>query len=69
MTTKSWKKHPKKLHTYGSWRFFFSAAPPAQNSPELYFRFIKSSIQPSVVEAVLRTRDTQNTFQLKDKQA
>jgi hypothetical protein len=32
------------LHTYGSWEFFFSAAPPAQNSPELQFRFINSSI-------------------------
>ena len=34
------------------WRVFFSAAPPAQNSPELHFRSINSSIQPSVVESV-----------------
>ena len=40
--TKSWKNHPKKLHTYGSWKVFFSAAPTAQNSPELHFRFINS---------------------------
>ena len=40
LPTKIWKNHPKKLHAYGSWEFFFSAAPPAQNSPELHFRFI-----------------------------
>ena len=28
---------------------FFSAAPTAQNSPELHFRFINSFIQPSLV--------------------
>ena len=28
---------------------FFSAAPTAQNSPELHFRFINSFIQPSRV--------------------
>jgi hypothetical protein len=22
LTSKSWKNHPKKLHTYGSWEFF-----------------------------------------------
>ena len=32
---------PKKLHTYGSWEFFFSAAPTAPNSPELQFHFYK----------------------------
>ena len=37
------------MHTYGSWEFFFSAAPTAQNSPELHFRFINSFIQPSLV--------------------
>jgi hypothetical protein len=44
LTLKTLKNHPKKLHTYGSWEFFFSAATPAQNSPELQFRFINSSI-------------------------
>jgi hypothetical protein len=29
--------------------FFFSAAPTAQNSPELHFRFINYFIQPSLV--------------------
>ena len=42
------KKHPKKLHTHGSWELFFSAAPTAQNSPELHFRLIDSLIQPSL---------------------
>ena len=38
------------MHTYGSWdQFFFSAAPTAQNSPELHFRFINFFIQPSRV--------------------
>ena len=46
---KSGKNHPKKLYTYGSWEGFFSAALSAQNSPELHFRFIDSSIQLSVV--------------------
>ena len=49
MPTKSWKNHPKKLHTYGSWEVFFSAALTAQKSPELHFRFINSFIQPSLV--------------------
>ena len=47
------KNHPKKLHTYGIWEFFFSAAPTAQNSQELHFRFINSFIQPSRVESLL----------------
>ena len=37
---KTLKKHPQKLHTYGSLDFFFSAAPTAQNIPELIIRFI-----------------------------
>ena len=53
MPTKSWKNHPKKLHTYGSWKFFFSAAPTAQNSPELHFRFINFSIHPTHVGSLL----------------
>ena len=39
------KNWPQKLHTYGSLDFFFSAAPTAQNSPELNIRFIDSWIQ------------------------
>jgi hypothetical protein len=34
-------------------RFFFSAAPTAQNSPELHFRFINSFIQPSLVGSLI----------------
>ena len=33
-------------------RFFFSAAPTAQNSPELHFHFINYFIQPSRVESL-----------------
>ena len=32
---------------------FFSAAPTAQNSPELHFRFINSFIQPSLVGSLV----------------
>ena len=49
------KKPPEKLHTCGSWEFFFSAAPTAQNSPELHFRFMNSFIQPSRVESLCTT--------------
>ena len=47
------KKPLKKLHTYGSWEFFFSAAPTAQNSPELHFSFINSFIQSSLLRSLL----------------
>ena len=50
---KNLKKHPKKLWQLGV--FFFSAAPPAQTSPELHFRFINFSIQPSLLESLLKT--------------
>ena len=33
--------------------FFFSAAPTAQNSPELQFRFINSFIQLSLLRSLL----------------
>ena len=49
-------KHLKKLLTYGRWAFFFSAAPTAQNSPELHFRFINSFIQPSLVGSLVASR-------------
>ena len=50
------EKHPKKLHTYGSWEIFFSAALTADNSPELHFCFINSFIQPSQVGSLERIR-------------
>ena len=53
------KKHLKKLHTYGSWEFFFSAALTAQNSPELHFRFINSFIQPSLLKSLFVTEAIQ----------
>ena len=34
-------------------RFFFSLAPPAQNSPELNFHFIIFSIQSSLLESLI----------------
>ena len=55
LSTKSWKNHPKKLLTHGSWEVFFSAAPPAQNSPELHFRFISFSMQLSLLESLVYT--------------
>ena len=55
MPTKNWKNHLKKLHSYGSWEFLFSAAPTAQNSPELHFRFMNSFKQPSRVESLFTT--------------
>ena len=55
LPTKSWKNHLKKLHTYGSWEVFFSAAPTAQNSPELHFHFTNSFIQPSRIESLFPT--------------
>ena len=45
------------MHTYGSWEFFFSAAPTAQNSPELHFRFINSFIQSSLLRSLAETLD------------
>ena len=38
----------------GSWDYFFSAAPTAQNSPELHFRFINSFIQSSLLRSLIR---------------
>jgi hypothetical protein len=45
----------KKLanRTVCSWEFFFSAAPTAQNSPELHFHFINSFFQPSLVGSLV----------------
>ena len=52
LTLKTLKHHPKKLHTYGSWEVFFSAAPTAKNSPELHFRFINYFIQSSLLRSL-----------------
>ena len=52
MPTKYEKKPPHKVEYLISAigrGFFISAAPAAQNSPELHFRFINSFIQPSLV--------------------
>ena len=42
LSTKSWKNHPKKLHTYGRLVLF----------SELHFRVINSFIQPSLLESL-----------------
>ena len=34
LPAKSWKNFLKKLHTYGSWEFFFSAVPTAQKQSQ-----------------------------------
>ena len=43
------KKPPQEVAYLWQLGVFFSAAPTAQNSPELHFRFINSFIQPSFV--------------------
>ena len=50
---KKFKKTPQKAAYLWQLGVFFSAAPTAQNSPELHFRFINSFIQPSRVESLL----------------
>ena len=55
LTTKSLKTHPKKLLIIGPDPFFFSAAPPAQNSPEVHSRFINSPIHSSVLKSVIKS--------------
>ena len=47
------EKTPQKLHIYGSWEFFLSAAPTAQNSPELHFCLINSFIQSSLLRSLM----------------
>ena len=46
------KTTPKSCILMAVGRGFFSAAPTAQNSPELHFRFINSFIQPYLVESL-----------------
>ena len=41
MPTKSWKKHLKKLHTYGSWEVFFLCSPDCPKQPRTSFPFYK----------------------------
>ena len=69
MSTKNWKKHPKKLLTYGGWEFFSSAARDAPNSPELHFCFINSFIQPSLLGSLQRCNcsHTANTTSTSNK--
>ena len=48
------KKPPQKVaYLWQLGGFFFSAAPPAQNSPELHFRSINLFIQPSLLESLV----------------
>ena len=37
----------------GTWELFFSAAPTAQNSPKLHFRFMNSFFQSSLLRSLL----------------
>ncbi len=37
-------------------RFFFFAAPTAQNNPELHFRFINAFIQPSLLGYLFKAK-------------
>ena len=46
------KKPPQKVAYLWQLGVFFSAAPTAQNSPELHFRFINYFIQPSLLESL-----------------
>ena len=50
---KKLKKPPQKVAYLWQLGVFFSAAPPAQNSPELYFRFMNFSFQPSLLESLI----------------
>ena len=49
---KKLKKTPQKVAHNRPRPFFFSAAPTAQNSPELHFRFINSFIQWSLLRSL-----------------
>ena len=49
------KKTPQKVVYLWQLEVFFSAAPPAQNSAELHFRFINLSIQPSLLGSLTTT--------------
>ena len=47
------KTTPKSCILMAVGSFFFSAAPPTQNSPELHFCFINFSIQSSLLESLV----------------
>ena len=49
---KKLKKPPQKVAYLWQLGVFFSAAPPSQNSLELYFRFINFSIRLSLLESL-----------------
>ena len=53
---------PQKVAYLWQLGVFFSAAPTAQNSPELHARFINSFVQPSLVGSVMVTLNTANPF-------
>ena len=53
---KKLKKPPKKVAHLWQLGVFFSAAPTAQNSPELHFRLINYFIQPSLVGSLFLPR-------------
>ena len=50
------KTTPKSCIVMAVGSFIFSAAPTAQNSPELHFRFMNYFIQPSLLESLLPTK-------------
>ena len=50
---KKLKKPPQKVAYLWQLGVFFSAAPTAQNSPELHFRFINSFIQSSLLRSLV----------------
>ena len=41
LTLKTLKNNPKKLHTYGSWEFFFLCSPDCPKQPRTSFSFYK----------------------------
>ena len=55
MTLRKLKNHPKSCILMAVGRVIFSAAPTAQNSPELHFRFINSFIQSPLLRFLLTT--------------
>ena len=58
---KKLKKPPQKVAYLWQLGVFSSAAPTAQNSPELNFRFINSFIQPSRVESLTKYNNMEHS--------
>ena len=50
---KNFKKRPQKVAYLWQLGIFFSAAPTAQNSPELHFHFINSFIRTSLLRPLI----------------